>query len=375
MLMESGLLAAPSPEAPKGEAVHVSWHGSPWSLAGLGLVNALLSLLTLGIYSFWGRTEVRQRIWSSVRLNGEPLEYTGRGLELFLGFVIVFGVFLLPSMLLVLGLTIGLGQNHPITVLAMVGLYVLAFFLWGVAAYRARRYRLSRTHWRGVRGWLDGSPTRYGWTSFWSFLLIPFTAGWIMPWRSNLLYRAMTNDMRFGNRPFRYAGQAGPLYPPYVVSWIGSGLSLALYFGILVWVVSGHTAAGAMPDEVALDTGEQATIYAGVALMVLGFALSSAWYNARALNHFTNHTAYEGATFRLKAGAGGLLWMVVSNYLLTVLTLTVLKPVAEARMARYMVERLEVTGSVDFADIGQSAAAIDKRGEGLAEAFDIDAFG
>ena len=54
------------------------------------MVNLLLRVLTLGIYHFWAKTEVRKRIWSAIRINDEPLTYTGRGMELFLGFLIVF---------------------------------------------------------------------------------------------------------------------------------------------------------------------------------------------------------------------------------------------------------------------------------------------
>ena len=75
----------------RGMALPVTWVGSPWSLAGLSFLNFFLTIVTLGTYGFWGRTEVRKRIWSSVRLAGEPLEYTGTGKELFLGFLFANG--------------------------------------------------------------------------------------------------------------------------------------------------------------------------------------------------------------------------------------------------------------------------------------------
>ena len=50
------------------------------------------------------------------------------------------------------------------------------------------------------------------------------------------------------------------------------------------------------------------------------------------------------------------------------------QPYVVQRLMRYMCNRLSVDGTVDVASIQQSTAAIDKRGEGLVEAFDIDAF-
>src|SRR6185295_2694636 len=74
----------------------ISWVHPPGGFTGLSFLNGLLRILTLGVYHFWGKTEVRQRIWSAVRIDGEPLEYRGTGSELFRGFLIVFFLILLP---------------------------------------------------------------------------------------------------------------------------------------------------------------------------------------------------------------------------------------------------------------------------------------
>ena len=39
--------------------------------------NALLSLATLGVYSFWGRTRVRRYLWGTTSFRAEPFEYSG----------------------------------------------------------------------------------------------------------------------------------------------------------------------------------------------------------------------------------------------------------------------------------------------------------
>ncbi len=104
--------------------------------AGLGrlaIVNFLLNLVTLTIYRFWAKTNVRKHIWSCVHINGQPLEYTGRGLELFMGALIVFGLFVLPFVLIIAFISIALGPEHP-ALFAVYGLlYLLIFLLWGAA--------------------------------------------------------------------------------------------------------------------------------------------------------------------------------------------------------------------------------------------------
>src|SRR6185295_10262910 len=90
-LAASTVSPTPEPSIPR-----ISWVPPPGGFAGLSLLNGVLRILTLGVYHFWGKTEVRQRIWSAVRIDGEPLEYRGTGGELFRGFLIVFLLILLP---------------------------------------------------------------------------------------------------------------------------------------------------------------------------------------------------------------------------------------------------------------------------------------
>ena len=89
-------VAARPPRRCLSPANRITWVHPPGGFFGLSLLNGLLRILTLGVYHFWGKTEVRQRIWSAVRVDGEPLEYRGTGGELFRGFLIVFVLVLLP---------------------------------------------------------------------------------------------------------------------------------------------------------------------------------------------------------------------------------------------------------------------------------------
>lgn len=71
--------------APAAEAIRIDYVPRN-GLLKLSIVNFLLGVVTLSVYRFWAKTNVRRHIWSCVHINGEPLEYTGRGMELFKGF-------------------------------------------------------------------------------------------------------------------------------------------------------------------------------------------------------------------------------------------------------------------------------------------------
>ena len=113
-------------------------------------------------------------------------------------------------------------------------------------------------------------------------------------------------------------------------------------------------------------TGWQiAAIVAIVLGALLVFSMIRAWYSSGMFNYFAAQTRYRGCSFRLSTAVPSLVWLVASNYLIRLLSLGVLTPVAEARSMRYIVERLSIEGDLDWPGIGQNPAALMARGYGL----------
>ncbi len=362
------------PAAPPPEALRLGW-AKPHGMIGLSIVNFCLRIMTLGIYQFWGKTEVRRRIWSAARINGEPLVYTGTGKELFLGFLVVLAVVVVPGILVSFGAVLWLGPTSPWVGVFQTVFYLFFFFLTGVAIHRAQRYRLTRTQWRGIRGGLEGNAWSFAWTYFWTALLIPLTLGWISPWRTTKLQGLLSNGMRFGNRPFRFDAKSGPLYPRFVGVWFGGLVLLPALFGALALIYWTSVQKSIELGIPSVPTGTQIGLtIATFILFSLLFGLVSAWYRAGVMNHFAAHTWFEGARFRANADAPSLIWLAISNFLIVLLSLGLLSPVAQARSARYFVQRLAIDGEIPLAAILQGAEDNLKRGEGLAQAFDVDAF-
>jgi uncharacterized membrane protein YjgN (DUF898 family) len=360
-----------------GTAQRISWVHPPGGFLGLSLLNGVLRVLTLGVYHFWGKTEVRQRIWSAVRINGEPLEYRGTGGELCIGFLIVFALVLTPILLAGFGMLLFV-RSESIGQIFNSGFWLLVFVLSGFGIYRARRYRLSRTRWRGIRAGLSGTSWRFAWTYLWTALLIPFTLGWIVPWRTVRLQHLLFNNTHFGDKPFTFTGRAGPLYKRYWLVWVSAGLLFFLASAAIGAVVAAKLPSGGTPVPIPsltmLSGGQVAAIAAIILSALLVFAMVRAWYSAGVLNYLATQTTLEGSSFALSARAPSLVWLTATNYLLRVLSLGFLSPIAEARSTRYIVERLSLTDGIDFDHIGQNPDALLAHGEGLAEAFDVDAF-
>ena len=344
------------------EPLDITFENKNDRLIGLGLINGILKIFTLGLYTFWGKTEVRRRIWSFTRINGEPLSYSGTGRELFLGFAIAFFVFILPSLLGAIAVSMLFAGSKSALAIYQGIFYLVVFLIIGNAMYRAQRYRLSRTAWRGIHGALIGSPQRYGWAYFWTLAapiaVIGLIAGlvawqasiqsgialamlgciaalWIFPWRANKLQRMLTTDTRFGDRPLTYDGTPGPLYKRYFFAWAGTAL---LCFAGIVGA-SYHAVTTGIVEKIGakipLDALEILTFIAIAAGTLLTVAMVTAWYRASQMNHFARHTHFEGGTFRLDAKGSSLMWLVLSNWLITSLGLLagVLMGLFIARMA------------------------------------------
>lgn len=361
---------APDPRA--ASPLSLTWQ-APRGLLSLSLVNLLLRVLTLGVYGFWAKTEVRKRLWAGIRLDGEPLSYTGTGKELMLGFLVIFAIVVFPSFFFLLGAFILFGQHTTGATVAQFLLYLAFFGLWGLAVYRAQRYRLSRTVWRGIRGAMAGTGRHYAATFFLTGLLVPLTLGWILPWRQTRLQGLLVNDMRFGTEPFRFSASSRPLYRRFAFVW----LVMATYAGLALLGLERVVTFVRLPEaELPVDDQIATIQMTGLALLALGYLvylIAGAWYRAHQTNHFAAHTHLGGATFRASLTPAGLMGVSVTSFLITLFTFGILAPIAQARVWRYMIDHMAIDGAVDLTAIAQNADSGPVRGEGLAQAFDFDA--
>ena len=362
----------------KGVPLLIEWR-EPDGFLWLSIKNFLLSVMTLGIYYFWGKTEVRRRIWRAIHVNGEPLEYTGTGWELFKGFLIVgiplFVGFFLYSFFAVMVT----GGQEALMDLMAIPLYLLVAWLMGLAIYRTWRYRLRRTRWRGIRGTLAGAPTTYANTYFTTTLLMVFTLGWLMPWRARELTTLMTNDTRIGTAPLRLEPEPAlrPLYKAFAPAWFMG----VFFYGATVLVFM--TIADIESAKEGLPPSGLSLFLSTIPIPVLLLSLVPVlvlvvwmWlrYSTRVSNWFAAHTRLHNGRFRLDLKPKDLFFLRLGNFFIALLSLGILLPFVQKRMARFIVTRLSFEGTVDLAKLTQATDSLEHSGEGLGEFFDIDAF-
>jgi uncharacterized membrane protein YjgN (DUF898 family) len=191
------------PPGPPPIPVPLSFSGDRSEFRRLVTRGAGLELVTAGFYRFWLATDIRRHLWSNTHIDGDAAEYTGRAKELLIGFLIALAI-IVPVYLAYF--LVGLEAER---FKAFASFPLIAFFyLFGqFAIYRARRYRLTRTVWRGVRFWMSGSGWAYAArAALWGLLML-VTLGLALPWREAALERYKMRHSYYGDLQGSFEGR------------------------------------------------------------------------------------------------------------------------------------------------------------------------
>lgn len=349
---------------------------SNWrTFAPIAFTNLLLCIVTLGLYLFWARARERRFLWSNTRFIDARLEWTGTGLELLIGYVIALVLFGIPLGILQFGLQALLLRGYGVLVAAIaITLYLFLLTLAGVAIFRALRYRLSRTYWRGIRGGSDAQGLRYGVNYLWRTLLGTFTFGLMVPWSMVTLWNKRWNDMSFGPLLFDSRARYEPIFGRYMLFY------LAPVVLVILGVIVGIVAAIAAPGGFKPGSPGQVQSYA-IAFAVIGYILFFVVLGLIALIYYSaffreaiGHLSLGGLEFEFTARTRDWLMLAIGNFALVIGTLGVGIIFLGYRNWTFFIRHMRAYGEVDLDTLTQSATRAPGQGEGLLDAFDVGAF-
>lgn len=309
--------------APRGRRHNFAFHGTGGTFFVLILKNLLLTLVTLGLYAPWAKTERRKYLWQNTEFHGQRLMYHGTGYELFVGYVKVIAGYIfffgVPAIVTHFAKT-------PGVLLQLVLMFALLALI-PYAVYWSRAYLLSRTSWRGVRFSLDPDGAgAFAKTFIGGYFLTLLTLGLYAPIWLNRVHGAVVDRMRFGNVTFRYTGEDKVVWGIMVKGMLLTLLTLGIYFF---------------------------------------------WYRAELMRYQMSHTHFGDARGNLELEGSKLFEISVVYILGTTLTLGIAFPWVACYTMRTMLERLSLEGDIDFARIAQLAVSANAAGDGLADAMDV----
>jgi uncharacterized membrane protein YjgN (DUF898 family) len=308
----------------QGESRKLSFAGKGGELFGIQLVNIFLTIVTLGIYKFWGKTRVRNYLWSQTELEGERFAYHGTGRELMIGFSKVMLLFAVPVMLLNVLPRI-VGPNSIMRIVTPVLTFSLVMAVFPMAVVGFRRYLLTRTSWRGIRFSFRGQVKDFAALFLGGSLLTAITLGLYYPFFDVRRQGFMVNNAYFGNHSFTFDGNGRDLFKPFLVALL---------------------------------------------LSIPTLGLSWVWYMAARQRYLWEHTRLDDVRFSSTVTAGGLLGLYAGNFLLLLVTLGLAWSWVVVRSVNFAFSYLTLEGTMDLAKVRQEAQTASATGDVLGDVMD-----
>lgn len=350
------------------------------------IVNLLLTIATLGIYSAWAKVRRLQYFYRNTRVAGATFDYHGDPKAILKGRV------------LALGLVVAYKISYDLSPLAaaVIAATLIAITPWFLA--RSIRFKLANTSYRGLRFQFRGTVRQayrmlilfpislafigfFLWTLVTSFsqsagpgifllvvALLLLTVGVTVPLAHYFLKRYQHQHAEFGHTPFAFHARASDFFSIY-------GKAVGFFF--LGSIPAGIFAfATAKLYELLL-----ATVFGWLFALLYGLVSAYAFYlfvrpylESSLQNLVWNNTGLGDHAFESMVSARKLLWIHASNLILMTLTLGLYKPFGAVRLAKY---RIESTTLIPADNLEQFWAdqSIDRTtalGQETGDMFDID---
>ena len=337
--------AAPSP-------VRAEFLGSGSEYFRIWIVNLLLTLATLGLYSPWAKVRRAQYFHRNLRLAGAGFDFDARPIAILRGRLLALALVAL----------VNLGSQASPVVSVLASLLLFVALPWMITA--GLRFRLAHTLHRGLRfafhGRIGGAARAY--------LLWPLGAGlslgFLFPVAVQRQQRFLYGQSAYGGTRFESDVRVRG------VVRICLGMS-AILLGVLVALGGGFVAL--LPWSVGVCGAGEMYPLISLAAILAAIVAAGAYFQVRLHNLVWNGLRLGPHRFRSEQTLASFLALQLGNLAATAATLGLFRPWAAVRTARWHAERtwLLPAASLDefFAGAAQSEAAT---ADEIAELFGFD---
>ena len=354
----------------------IAYDGLTSQVYKIWLLNFFMQIITLGIYSFWGKTRLRKYVVGSFSLVNDWFEYTGTGKELFIGFLKSIPVLLGIYAPFLIATFIAPEAAWPVVLLLPI------FYVIPVALYSALRYRISRLQWRGIHYRLDGSALKYANLFLWRGFLNIVSIGILLPFSDIKKYQYKVNHSYYGDIPFSFKGSGKNLMGIHLATYaIAIGLIFFMLLGIQLITASFPVAeismaAQGMSNENILQLifGKPAVITAFALIFTpfLILPIVRLVYKTALIHEMINNLHASSISFKSTVTTIGLCKLKVGNFLILISTLGLGIPYIMQRNLRFLAAHTMVKGDLDTSQIKQVANQKPADAEGLQEVMNLD---
>jgi uncharacterized membrane protein YjgN (DUF898 family) len=302
------------------------------------IVNLLLTILTLGIYSAWAKVRRLQYFYRNTRLAETGFDYHGTPVAILKGRLIAFGLFVVYGVA---------GELDPLLGIAML-LLIMAAMPWLIV--RSLRFKLHNSSYRGLRfafAGTDGAAYRV-------FLLFPvltlLTLYLLAPFTHQRIKQYQHRNSLFGDTFFNFEASSGSFYGIYLRA-LGMVIGVSILAGIL--------SAVGLPFF--------------LVLLPIVMLFVAAYLAVRLPNLIWSSTGLGEHTFYSRMEIKPYVWLTFTNLLGIIFTLGLFVPFAAVRMMRYKLTCMGMVAQGDLTEfVAGQAQTSSATGEETAEMFDVD---
>ncbi|MDR1275258.1 MAG: DUF898 family protein [Candidatus Accumulibacter sp.] len=366
--------------------------GSGGEYFRIWILNLVLSILTLGIYSAWAKVRREQYFHRNTLLDGSGFDYYGRPTAILKGRLIAYGIFFALS---------AVDTFSPLYYPPAL-LVVSPIFPWLLV--RSFAFRARNTSYRGLR--LNFHSTyRECLMTFLPYLVLfvgavflayhgtnemisagqasdpsgpqvlmmasPFlTFALMFPALYCDLKRFQLNNLSFGDSRFKTGIRARAFYGIFFRTTL---ILVVFCIPLALWIAGNYMyvrEGGVSPSE----AGHILFFLSTPTLMLLVFHASFlAYYQSRTANFMWNNTTLDRHYFVSTQTFGGLLTVIAVNTFFTLLTLGLYWPWAKVKLAAYRARNtvLVAEGGLDNF-VGKVSEETRATGEEILDVFDFD---
>lgn len=331
------------------------FRGNAKEYFGIWIVNILLTIVTVGIYSAWAKVRRNRYFYGNTFFDGHSFDYHAKGLQILIGRGIVIGYLAAYNIVL---------QFYPIAGI-ILALLMFAALPWIVM--RSLRFNARVTSYRNIRFDFVGKIGGAFFAIIVGSLVATLSFGLLAPFASRWLYRYILTNIRYGDRALDSDPKVGALYRVWIPAFLLVLIGVAI--AGLVGLASFSSIMDGSMDQVQIVMA----IYGVMIPFFVFFAIGGIFYRVGVRNVVLNATVFDGR-HRLMSDMGRLryFWIILSNFLVSMITLGLMRPWAAVREQRYVVEHTGILVDGEFSDV---VASIEASGSAItAEYLDLEGF-
>lgn len=325
------------------------------------IVNLLLTIVTLGIYSAWAKVRRMRYFYGNTILDGHGFEYHAKPVQILKGRLIVFGAYV-----------VFLAIIEAVPLLAVLLIPLMIFGIpWIIM--KARKFQMRVTSYRNLRfnfhGTYGGAMSAFvGW-----YIVAALTAGILFPlWLHKRVAYSLGNAA-YGKTMFRFVTPSGRFF---AFCYATAALSVLAYAALFYVLFQSGSLSPENDPTVAPGSFLQALGVKGiVTLIVVAAAGMGIWgyYQARFANASFGGIEIGTARVISRQEAWPLAVIEITNLLGMICTLGLFYPWAKVRKTRYLLSRTSLDTAGGLAEFeAQAGEAGEALGEELGEFFDVD---